>query len=577
MIAPDTGKARLDSLKREADVRDSIAKFRLGDTVRAPFARSEEPRTLDIGRPLAWNREQLMTSGALSLADLLDRVPGATGFRASWMMDQEAASFLGDFARVRVFIDGLPYAPPDRDGRGVLDLNAVQLWAFERLVIERGAAELRLYLRTARHNLTVPVSRVDVFTGDQDVNIFRGFFAQRFGPGFGVEASGENLSLSNTRTGGDGSRRAGVVRLGWAGGRWSVDLVHNFTDHSRRSQVRSLPYPTWPAFNPSSSQGYARVAWGDPDVGTWMQAIAATSAFASPSAELSSTAFDTNRVFDRRNAIYSLMGGTEWSGLRISAGMRWHSVQGTSFASPLARVSYDRGWIALQTYGERSHEDSTTHGDVSLRLLPRPWLALGASYGGSGTQATGGKRARGYASRAEVGLRVRAELWLSGGILARDSAFLRAPYRFDSTLASVMVPAAQGSFVQLKGRVYNDIFIDLTGTAWDQVGAYRPHYQTRAELFLQTRWLSRFPSGAFGLLASLSHDYREPTAFPFDSGQLIRTSFGRSVNARLEVRILSGTVSWQLLNLAGDRHDQLPGALRPRSVSVYGVRWDFRN
>ncbi|MBI3789531.1 MAG: Plug domain-containing protein, partial [Gemmatimonadetes bacterium] len=449
--ARDTTKrdstARSDSAKRAAFLKDSLEKFRAGDTLRAPFAHAENPRSLDIGAPFTWNREQLMQSGAQTLADLLESVPGASGFRTAWLVDQQTGAYLGDFARVRVFVDGLPFHPPDRDGHGVLDLTAIQLWQFEQATIERGATELRIYLRSWRYDKTIAASRVDVFTGDQDANTFRGYFAQRFGPGLGIQAAGENLSLSNTRTGGDGARRAGMVRVGWARGRWSIDVTHQFSDNNRNSQARKLPLGAIPAWDAAASQGYARVAWGDPDDGPWVQALAATTAYAQQSSALNATLTDTNRVFDRRNAMYALQAGTAWGALRVSGGMRWISSRGTSFASPQARASYELPWIAVQAYGERSTEDSTTRGDVSVRVLPRPWLAIAGSYGLLNINDTIGRRVRGTGWRGELGLRVRPELWLSGGVLGRDSAFVRPATRYDSTFTATMVPSAQGTFV----------------------------------------------------------------------------------------------------------------------------------
>ncbi len=574
----DTGKSKAatDSAARGAFLKDSLDKFKAGDTVRAPFARAESPRSTDIGAPYEWNRDELLSSGAQTLADLLDRVPGASGFRTAWLIDQQSTSYLGDFGRVRVFVDGLPYAPPDRDGRGVLDLTAIQLWAFEHCRVERGGAELRVYLRSWRYDKTIPSSRVDVFTGDQDANTFRGFFAQRFGPGIGIQAAGENLSLSNTRTGGDGSRRAGIIRLGWARGLWSVDVTHQFVDNNRNSQARLTGFDNLPAVDAAASLGYARVAWGDPEQGNWVQALAATSAFASLSSALNATTNDSNRVFDRRDAIYALQAGTEWRGLRLSGGMRWTSARNVGTASPQVRASYDRGWITLQAYAERANERGSTRGDVSVRLLPRSWLALAGSYGGMSAGTDSGARVKGYGWRGELGLRLKNDLWLTGGVLGRDSAYLAAPARFDSTLSNALVPNAQGVFVGLRGRIYSDIFADVVAISWDKTGLYRPRYQTRTELFLQTRWLSRFPSGVFGLLASLTHEYREPVAFQAGTKSLAST-FSRTVNAKLEIRIMSGVISYRILNLAGDIYTQLPGTIMPRSVSVYGIRWEFRN
>src|SRR4029078_12226278 len=51
------------------------------DTLKAPFGRAVGPRTADIGPQYQWNREQIFASGAYTLADLLEHVPGMTTFR----------------------------------------------------------------------------------------------------------------------------------------------------------------------------------------------------------------------------------------------------------------------------------------------------------------------------------------------------------------------------------------------------------------------------------------------------------------------------------------------------------------
>ena len=569
--------ARKDSAAaRDVRARDSLVAWRKGDTLRTPFAHSEAPRSLDIGEPYRWDREELLVSGANTLADLLERVPGALGFRVAWLVDQETATFLGDFRRVRVYIDGLPFTPPDLKGGGVLDLTAIQLWQFESCTIERGAAELRVYLRSWRVNKTIAYSRVDVYTGDQDANVFRGFFGQRLGPGLGLQVAGENLSISQSRAGGDGSRRAGVMRVGWAAGRWSVDVFHEFANHYRRDQARRSPLATIPTLSPSASMSYVRAAYGDPDEGPWAQLLASTTAFASTAAEFNG-GVDTTRRFDARRAQYAIFAGTSWNGLRASGGWRMLSFQNQSFVSPQARVSYDRGWLSAQAYVERSTEDSLTRGDIGLRVMPRPWLAVAASYGGSRVSDTAGRRVQSLASRLELGVRLRKEFWLTGGVLSRDSAWAVAPIRYDTLLAPVLVAAAQATFIGLRGRIYDELYADIIGLQWDQAGVYRPRYQTRAELYVKTRWLRRFPSGAFGLLWSIAHEYKEPVLFPQRSGAPFSTGFSRNMTSKLEIRILNGVISWQWRNVVGEFMEQVPGALMPRANSIYGLRWEFSN
>lgn len=588
--SPDTGqsvrvKAAADSAARVARVRDSLEKFRKGDTLRAPFARSEAPPSLDIGDPFRWDREAILSSGATTLADLLEHVPGATGFRTGWLIDNETAAFMGDIGRVRVFVDGVPNEPLDVKGGGALDLSAFQLWQFEQVVIERGAGELRVYLRTWRVDKTIPYTRVDIYTGDLDLNVFRGYFGQRFGSGFGIQAAGENLSMTGSRLGGDGTRRAGMLRLGWAGGGFSIDAVAFSTTTFRSAQLRRAPFGNIPSINPRANLGYVRAGYGDPERGAWVQLVAASTGFGLESGDKPDS---TLLPFVNRTHLIAT-GGLSRGAWRVSAGARLTSIANESLMSPSIRASWDERWFSLSAYGERANDESATHGDISLRVVPLDWIAISGSYGGTGASGVGGARVRSFASRAELGVRIREALWLSGGMLQRDSAALRAPTRYDTAFVPAIDGPASATFVALRGRLWNAIYADVLGLQWQRPGAYRPRYQTRTELYVKSRWLSRFPSGAFGIVASIMHEYREPVLFPTAAPPaatppappaptpLVLTGFSRVLSTRLEIRILQGVVSWQWRNIVGEFQDQVPGALMPRANSVYGIRWEFTN
>lgn len=44
-----------------------------------------------------------------------------------------------------------------------------------------------------------------------------------------------------------------------------------------------------------------------------------------------------------------------------------------------------------------------------------------------------------------------------------------------------------------------------------------------------------------------------------------------------EIKILQGTLSWQLRNASGYPYYLVPGYQMPRQVNIYGLRWDFWN
>jgi hypothetical protein len=139
---------------------------------------------------------------------------------------------------------------------------------------------------------------------------------------------------------------------------------------------------------------------------------------------------------------------------------------------------------------------------------------------------------------------------------------------------------ATGATAALRGRLYKAVNVDAWGVAWtDTTGLYRPRYQTRSELYIQTNLLDRFPRGNFGLLASLAHEYRSNARFAnADPDSLVRTAIGfRSVTFKLEIRIQTAIVSYQFRNLLQESYAQVPGFRLPRQTQFYGVRWDFWN
>ena len=132
--------------------------------------------------------------------------------------------------------------------------------------------------------------------------------------------------------------------------------------------------------------------------------------------------------------------------------------------------------------------------------------------------------------------------------------------------------------LSVRGRLYRAINADAWAIAWsDTSGLYRPRYQTRSELYIQTSLLDRFPRGNFGLLASLAHEYRSSTRFPTKGDSVLTVGDSRTVAFRLEIRIQTAVVSYQFRNLLQQRFAEVPGFNLPRQTQFYGVRWDFWN
>jgi hypothetical protein len=167
-------------------------------------------------------------------------------------------------------------------------------------------------------------------------------------------------------------------------------------------------------------------------------------------------------------------------------------------------------------------------------------------------------------------------VWLIGGLVRRDSARLAGPRVFDTAFVRLAEPSATGLTAAIRGRVVGPVYLNIAGIRWDSAGLYRPQYQTRSEVYVTTNLIERFPSGNFGLVASIVHEYRSGALFPSETG-LEQTGGYRTYSTLLEIRIADAVISWQFRNFLGERYSQVPGFSAPRQTNFYGVRWQFWN
>ncbi|HEX6941915.1 MAG TPA: hypothetical protein VF128_03245, partial [Gemmatimonadaceae bacterium] len=169
-----------------------------------------------------------------------------------------------------------------------------------------------------------------------------------------------------------------------------------------------------------------------------------------------------------------------------------------------------------------------------------------------------------------------SRMWFSLGALQRDAAFLPAAVAFDSSFLGAAVGESRGLFATMRGKFYRDVGLDFSGTRYPSAGIYRPQYETRARVFVDSDMRSRFPSGNLNILLAVTHDYRSEALFPTADGFLESSQY-RVWSAELEIRLLTATISFQYRNFFGAEYQQVPGFTMPSITSVYGVRWTFIN
>ena len=594
--AVDTS-AHLDSLRAHFDslhAGDTTAHDTLSDTTKVPkdtiappIAQAEVPPVLAVGQRYTWNRTELFATGATTLFELLQRVPGLTAFRAGWLPSEQHASYLGNPARIRIFLDGLEIDPLDQRSGPALDTYEIQIWALESVTLERGADEMRIYARSWSVTRTSASSRIDIETGDLSTNMVRGFFGKRFAHGmifqFGAQAYG---TTDDPRFGGGGDLGL-FSRFGWSNDKFSADVFISRDSRDLDQQQATLPQAgltnTIAALSRTRTDAYLRLGYGQPDSSLWGQIMAAREIFAEdspfnpPGGVLPADSADTTTAVTQ---LVFAGGLTRW-GLRLSATERVHFLPGGTLSALSGRLAYERGIFALSLHGEHRNEDSSSTEEAQIRVSPFSFLSvLGAvtrRHGGSDTDGSI------ISGRGELGIHF-AKITLTGGVMYRGAVVVPGLPGLDTAFVPAQSAGSNGFYGTINGKIWRDIGVDIWGVRWSSPGFYRPQLQSREELYLDTKWLRQFPSGHFGLLASVAHEYRSDMLFPVTGAteaittNSVVTVFSNVLAVRLEIRILDVVAFYYAsFGISPTSYEYVPGYLQTAQRALYGVRWQFWN
>ena len=580
--------AREDSLLMRDSLRrlDSLRAVPPKDTIKAPLAAAEAPMLADPTGSFVWDRRDVFSTGALTVQDLLDRIPGLTGLRGGWISQPMIASYLGDPGRVRVYLDGLELRELDpRMGSRVWDLTQIPLWALDDIRIERAASEIRIHMRSWRVNRTTPYTRTDIYTGDLNTNLYRGLFGRRYRHGEAIQIAGQQFGNNPGRLIESSDQLGVMARLGLARERWSVDAFLLRGDRNRGRTFAEGLGDTIPSIESTRTDAYVRAAWGSTDRGPWAQALANASKYAYGGQRASgSTASSVDTSVSESQ--YLVTGGYTWGPWRASLAQRYRTGFRRRIATPSARLSFDNRMVSVSAFADGRGVDSIRRYDVSAVVRPLSFVFVSAAIGVEEVtdsaalqivQATGeGGGGNSQFIRAEAGVRV-GQVWLSGGTLMRSAVITEAPRIFRPSTETVSDPKLDGLFVTIRGKVWKAVYADVQATQWSDTGwYYRPRHQTRSELYVSTSMLERFPTGNFHILASVIHEYRSSALWP-DSSGAIRVPGYRTLSTLLQFRILDAEVFWNFRNILGERYAHIPGYRLPRLSNIYGVRWEFWN
>lgn len=568
-----------DSLALRAEQKLENAPVRK-DTIKAPLITAPAPVLADPNGSFVWDRRDVFSTGALTVQDLLDRIPGVTGLRVGWISQPMITSFMGDPGRVRVFLDGLELTEMDPRMKRVWDLTQIPLWALDDIRVERAASEIRIHMRSWRVERTTPFTRTDVYTGDQGTNLYRGLFGRRYQHGEILQVAGQQYATDPGRNIESSDQLSALARVGIARPRWSADAFMLRTGRNRGRTFTDPVNDTVPSVESTRTDAYARFGYGTPNRGLWAQTLAMASKYSyGGEASTATTTVSTDTL--RFEGQYLATGGYTFGPWRATISQRYRSAAQRRIWSPSVRLGFESKQLTASINAEGRWVDSTRRIDASVVGRPVDFVFVGGALGveqprGDSVVVSTSPRSAKF-SRVEAGVRVLGGLWMSGGVMRRDSVVLDAPTIYRGATPLVTDDAQTATFAAVRGRLWKSLYADVQGIQWSDTGSfYRPRYQARSELYVSTQLLDRFPTGNFHMLASVVHEYRSHSLWPDTTGT-IREKGYRTLSTLIQFRIVSAEVFWNFRNVMGERYRHVPGYQLPRLSNIYGIRWEFWN
>jgi hypothetical protein len=526
-----------------------------------------------------WDEDALLNEGAISLIDLLNRVPGVTTFRSGVLLQPEAASAFGGGAdRLVVIWDGFVLDPL---AGAALDLSTIRLSHLERVEIERRPDALVIRLFSDAATDARPYSRIEAGVGQPEVNLFRGVLLVPrflFGPfGFAVD---------RIEVQGAGRAQPADVFNGWV--RWGLLSERRGLEFTFRndglSREQGSPAPADISRRDLVVRGRSRFG---------LHGVA-EGYFGRSTIEYDQTdtaipdSLRVSRSIRARQAGLRLA----WALDRAQAegALRWRDderlpsldLELNGRFRPIDPLRIDAG-IVNQRWDEGL---GATSWFASASFTPLPWLTAFGSF------ADGRRAARSGVDSIPVPNKGSRQVG-RGGVEARLGGFRAA-------VAGVRMSADSVPLFRLPGDTIIDAVGAGTVTGWEASGSlplagdwlsleaawsawvsglrpvYTPASIGRATVLLHTAPLE---SGNFELTARMDVRQRgELVGGPLEpDGPLAPVPARTLIDAYVQIRIIDIRVWVRFDDMAGNDVQDLPGLFVQGPRVFYGVKWNFWN
>ncbi len=562
-----------------------------------------------------WDREALLGNQALSLAQLLDQIPGTIALRGGdFGTPNVVTAFGGGGGRVRLYIDGFELMPLRA---GAPDLAQVGLAGFKHVRVRRSTDGLRVELTSLEVDDPRPYSLVEVGTGDLQTNLLRATFSH-------PNTLGGSLAFTLDRldTQGTGRNEPGAMTGGWL--RYTRPLGSRLSLRGELRRISALRPASLYTPEQQGRSDWAVRARADLAPGLTAEVFTGRSSATAP---VDTTAASTpsllsrgqtgirltaERAFGDRLGLWTTgrwtrMSGAAWPErtLEVAAGLNSFlgGVEGSWsrenwLGADLSAKSL-RAWTApvfgLSVFGER--RDGVT--GIPLRLSdPRDTIPEIPRLAGPPVSFTTERRStRAGAQFAWAGL----SLGVARIEMEQDRL---APFGFPMDSAGVVQDggARSGREASVRLPLYFDgLYASASYQVWDEDAPdwrYLPRESWNGQLGYHNTFL---PTENFEIRTEIGLEGREPMVVPFVAPQdtggdppgegipegeptgdigpgFLTVPYHQSWYFRLQIRILTVHVFILTENFTAERELQdFPERFLPGGRSIYGIKWTLWN
>ena len=588
---PDTGRA--------AAAPDTGAAKKLRDTIPVPDSLSPDsfrPQLPPLGAPpgplpqagrIVFDHDELWFSGALTLGELLEHVPGVFLVRAGWFGRPEVVQYAGQGASsLEVYLDGYALDPLGQDSTG-FDLSQINIGFVQRVEVELLPSAVRVYLYSDDQTVRRPRTETSFATGDASTNTYRIRYLNRWKNGADL---GLGINFLGTAGVANSPGRSSDLTL-WLKGSWIPSPRYGvqyqaFNTSLDRDSVTLGSDSKLLSFVPRRrvhrSDSFVRgfIATRSDGMGLRLDALVGSSTYTD-----TGTALNRSELQGSATLAYRAVRWSTEATARIRDNATPFEVELRAAASPSALLTVSGYYIGRLHLGDRRAADAA----VQAELRPVPALALHGAFRARNVVATPSvltdTAQKVIDLSAGVGINTRRlDLDLT---LTRHGAYAPSVY---GTFGPI-VPAYPGAAVRTATAAFAvrpTPYITVSGWLREPLvktevqpltSAYEPPHHSRVWATFRSRLLPVLRRGAFDFTAEASMEGWGRGALGVDTatGAPIILKGATVVDYRLELRLLNAALFWTIRNARGERYATLPGLPMPVGNQSYGVRWEFSN